>query len=149
MLDERETIPGTTSKAPYVPGMRDGVQEHIYKVPEDEKEVLSRIDCKPGDTVKVELPSIASTGYNWELDKLPEGVHCLFQEFRPTEASDPEIAGAGGTDIWTFKVRCLKVWSTIDFGLRQPWDEDASPARTCTLILMPDPQWPTEPTEGP
>lgn len=107
----------------------------IYTMGEDEKHAQAPLTCAEGDVVKVELPSVPSTGYTWELEHMPEGISFWHQHFAPREGADAETAGAGGADIFRFKVRS-RPRGSIRLGLRRIWD-DGEAVRSCLLTLMP------------
>jgi len=75
-----------------------------------------------GQNFQVVLPSNQSTGYQWQVDDITLGVlEQVNNEYQVTNKKE-NIIGAGGEEIWTFKV--LKVErSHIVMKYRRPWDK--------------------------
>jgi len=64
-----------------------------------------QIELEQGQILVVTLKSNPTTGYGWEVAEIQESI--LEQmgeaEFKPSETSEPPIAGAGGWEIFRFK----------------------------------------------
>ncbi|MFA5966953.1 MAG: protease inhibitor I42 family protein [Patescibacteria group bacterium] len=71
---------------------------------------------------QITLPSNQSTGYQWQVDDLTAGVlEQVSNEYRVVE-NGKNVVGAGGEEIWTFRV--LKVErSHIVMKYLKPWDK--------------------------
>ena len=92
------------------------------------------IRVQAGDSVKLSLAENPTTGYRWEFLKKPE-PQCVI-------ASDAYVAnpamnqiGGGGAHVWEFRAE-KKGTGTLKLGYRRPWERDAAPAKTFTLILV-------------
>jgi predicted secreted protein len=52
--------------------------------------------CTPGDIFSLSIPDNPSTGYQWGVESLPQGlVVGLDGDYTPTN-SDPQVVGGGG-----------------------------------------------------
>jgi len=79
-------------------------------------------DFPVGQEFQVVLASNQTTGYQWQVDDITAGVlEQVSNEYKIVESKD-NIVGAGGEEVWTFKV--LKVErSHIVMKYRRPWDK--------------------------
>ena len=73
---------------------------------------------------QIVLPSNQSTGYQWQVDDITEDVlSTINNEYQVTDKYDQNnIVGAGGEEIWTFKVLQAER-SHIVMKYRRPWDK--------------------------
>ncbi len=71
---------------------------------------------------QVVLPSNQSTGYQWQVDDITAGVLGQVNNEYQVVASKENIVGAGGEEIWTFKVLRIER-SHIIMKYRRPWDK--------------------------
>lgn len=85
-------------------------KEQDYKIPK-------------GTSFQIVLPSNQTTGYKWEVDDITQGVlQQVKNEYHTSKKYAEDIVGAGGEEVWTFKV--LKVErSHIVMKYRRPWDK--------------------------
>lgn len=83
----------------------------------------NNFDFPVGQQFQVVLPSNQSTGYQWQVDDITAGVlEQVNNEYQLSDKYKENIVGAGGEEIWTFKV--LKVErSHIVMKYRRPWDK--------------------------
>ena len=86
-----------------------------------QKYLTRNIGANIGDVVKITLPSNPSTGFKWELAGISD-LTVLKQdgdsEYVLPESSAP---GAGGQEIWTFKV-LKRGTSNISLAYSRPWE---------------------------
>jgi inhibitor of cysteine peptidase len=74
-----------------------------------------------GDLVKITLPSNPSTGFKWVLAGISD-TEILSQDGQPQYVlPEPPATGAGGQEIWTFKV-LKRGTSTVSMAYSQPWE---------------------------
>jgi len=73
---------------------------------------------------QIVLPSNQTTGYQWQVDDITTGVlEQVNNEYQISDKySSGNIVGAGGEEIWTFKVLQVKR-SHIVMKYRRPWDK--------------------------
>ncbi|MBN2585166.1 protease inhibitor I42 family protein [Patescibacteria group bacterium] len=76
-----------------------------------------------GNSFQIVLPSNQTTGYKWELVDLTSGVlEKVKEDYKVSTKYSEGVVGAGGEEIWTFKV--LKdERSHIVMEYRRPWDK--------------------------
>jgi predicted secreted protein len=93
----------------------------------------SRLAVRPGDVVEVRLPENGTTGYVWEVARLPPGV----REEASSLAGAGTAPGSGGTRVLRFVVddgRGLP--GALRLVLRRPWEE-AGAEEACEVLLDP------------
>lgn len=89
-----------------------------------------------GETLRLRLESNATTGYSWEVAELPPILKRTgggYEAPSPPRGGPP-IAGAGGTQDFTFTARSAGR-GTLRLVYRQPWDKKARPDRTFRLSV--------------
>jgi inhibitor of cysteine peptidase len=93
------------------------------------------IPLNAGDTLVVRLAANPSTGYTWEVKELDTAM--LEQVGEPVfESADtpPDLVGAGGTLVLTFKV--LQSGTTaLTLIYHRPWETDVEPIQTFSVTL--------------
>ncbi|HVN95769.1 MAG TPA: protease inhibitor I42 family protein [Syntrophorhabdaceae bacterium] len=85
------------------------------------------IQLKVGEAFSIVLDSNPATGYQWQLTAPPDDkiVRLVRSEYR---ASQTNLVGAGGEEIWTFStVGPGQV--TLAFKYMRPWEKDKEPER--------------------
>lgn len=89
-----------------------------------------------GETLRLRLESNATTGYAWEVAELPRILKRTGggYEAPSTPEDGPPIAGAGGTQDFTFAARSPGR-GTLRLVYRQPWDKKARPGRSFRLSV--------------
>ncbi|MFH0912491.1 MAG: protease inhibitor I42 family protein [Patescibacteria group bacterium] len=88
------------------------------------KDHRQNFDFPIGQQFKVVLPSNQSTGYQWQVTDITAGVlERVDNTYQVTDKYNTEnLVGAGGEEVWTFKV--LKVErSHIVMKYLRPWDK--------------------------
>jgi inhibitor of cysteine peptidase len=74
-----------------------------------------------GTSFQVVLPSNQTTGYKWEVTDITSGVlEEVKNTYRVTQKYAENVVGAGGEEIWTFKV-LKEERSHILMEYRKPW----------------------------
>ncbi|HEX8535330.1 MAG TPA: protease inhibitor I42 family protein [Allosphingosinicella sp.] len=93
--------------------------------------VLSR-----GETLRLRLESNGTTGYSWEVAELPRILKRTGGGYLAPSAprGGPPIAGAGGTQEFTFAARSAGR-GTLRLVYRQPWDRKARADRSFRLSV--------------
>ena len=86
------------------------------------------------DFLQVTLCSNPTTGFEWKLTDVTgqSRVEFVSKEYVPPTAN--EIAGADGTEVWTFAVHQMG-GATISMEYSQPWEGGTKAARTFDLAL--------------
>lgn len=89
------------------------------------KDNSRRIDLKPGDSFRISLPEIPSSGYRWEFSSPLnlDSLELLEDKYMPSENS--EIIGSEGTRILTLKIKG-EIDSKLELRLWQPWSGEES-----------------------
>jgi len=83
-------------------------------------------DLAVGQKFQVLLPSNQTTGYKWEINSISEGaIEQTKNEYKlSNKYSNQNIVGAGGEEIWTFKVIKIER-SRIKMKYLKSWDKTA------------------------
>jgi len=72
---------------------------------------------------QVVLPSNQTTGYQWQVDDITLGVlELVDNEYQVSDKYTTNVVGAGGEEIWTFKVKKI-ARSHVVMKYRRPWDQ--------------------------
>ena len=92
------------------------------------------VEIVAGGSLTVTLESNPTTGFQWELAGISDEavLELIDQEFVAPETA---LVGAGGKELWTFKVLNEGV-SEISMEYRRPWEEGIEPAETLTLTVI-------------
>ena len=90
-----------------------------------------RVRVAAGDLVQISLPENPSTGYRWELDRLPVGTHLVGDHVERRRQAAP---GAAGLRVLTIRVH---KGGTLSACLRRAW-EAAAPVATFTVTVTVD-----------
>jgi len=103
----------------------------------DEDDADSQVVLEQGQYLVVTLESNPTTGYRWEVvenqDSILEQVGEV--EFKPSEQSDPPIAGAGGWEIFRFKAVSAGQM-TLEHVYRRSWETDVEPVKTFSIEVI-------------
>jgi inhibitor of cysteine peptidase len=89
----------------------------------------------PGETVKLQLDSNPSTGYQWTIFGHPDQSMVAVQEndFQSASAQKKAVVGAGGVQSWTIKA--LKAGKTeLTLWYCRPWESKIA-ERQCHLTI--------------
>jgi inhibitor of cysteine peptidase len=92
------------------------------------------IKLQAGDSVKLSLAENPTTGYRWEFLAKPEPQCVIVSDAYVANPAMNQIGG-GGAHVWEFRTE-KKGTGTLKLGYRRPWEKDAAPAKTFTLILV-------------
>jgi len=88
----------------------------------------STVQLEQDDTLVVELETMPTTGFTWEVDALDGAV--VQQKGDPEyKGGEPGLVGGSGRLIFTFKA-VGRGQTSLDMVYHQPWDPDTPPART-------------------
>jgi len=93
-----------------------------------------RVTVVLGQVFTVTLESNPSTGYRWEwVDHQDSIVEQMGEaQFKPREAGDPPLVGAGGWESFDFKA-VNPGQMTLKLVYRRPWEEGVEPLKTFSL----------------
>ncbi|MGB2601340.1 MAG: protease inhibitor I42 family protein [Candidatus Omnitrophota bacterium] len=100
--------------------------EKIVRVAVDDNKTVG---LRPGQLLKLEFVSNASTGYTWQLtDSVNKGIARQIGTFRYINKSrDPKLVGAPGVQI--FRCEAMKRGKAkLVFEYLRPWEKDKPPA---------------------
>lgn len=85
------------------------------------------IKAKVGQEFRIPLKSIATAGYVWKIESLPQAIQLLRSENE--KPADDEKPGDSTTQV--FRFRALKAGEhAITFVLARPWENKAIETRT-------------------
>jgi inhibitor of cysteine peptidase len=88
------------------------------------------VELQRGQTVIVELSANRTTGYTWVA--VLNGDPVLLQQgparYVTSQSQDPNVVGAGGTEIFTFVANGVGE-QEIEFEYRRPWEKNVQPVR--------------------
>ena len=91
-----------------------------------EKHITTDINIALSGTLEVSLYSNPTTGYQWGETAQISDTSVISQDehnyIAPQDSEEP-VVGAGGKDVWTFKV-LKKGTTTIIMRYNRPWESD-------------------------
>ncbi len=99
--------------------------------------LLSGCAAKKPQTAVMKLQSNPTTGYDWEVTQEPELFEITSEYI--TDAKDSEMAGAGGTQVYTLKP-LQKGTAEVCFTYKRSWEEEADSVLSYTLKVSGDMQ---------
>jgi inhibitor of cysteine peptidase len=86
-----------------------------------QKNLTRNMIANTRDVVKITLPSNPSTGFKWEIVGISD-IAILSQEGQSQYVlPEPPATGAGGQEIWIFKV-LKRGTSSVSMAYSQPWE---------------------------
>ncbi|HEY41250.1 MAG TPA: protease inhibitor I42 family protein [Dehalococcoidia bacterium] len=90
-----------------------------------------------GKLLVIELPSNPTTGFRWELSEpVDEDLITLVESnYEPVTESTTGIAGAGGTEVWTFKALTAGN-ATIAMEYSRPWEGGEKAVETFEVTVI-------------
>ncbi|HEY90485.1 MAG TPA: protease inhibitor I42 family protein, partial [Dehalococcoidia bacterium] len=104
----------------------------------DESKDGQTIEVAAGCLVTITLESNATTGFRWELaEPVDENMLTLIDsKYIPFEAEDGDepVAGAGGTEEWTFETLAAGD-STISMAYSRPWEGGEKGVETFNVTI--------------
>jgi inhibitor of cysteine peptidase len=128
-VEEGPTVDNTTEQTD------TGVLTEVFV---DESQHGQTIEVSAGWLVTITLESNATTGFKWELSEpVDEGMLALIKsEYIPNSetSQDEPVAGAGGTEVWTFETLAPGD-TTISMAYSRPWEGGEKGAKTFTLTI--------------
>jgi predicted secreted protein len=91
--------------------------------------MVDMVTARVGEVVTIDVPSTPSTGYQWALPVVPDGVELVDTGFTP-----PPAAELGGTGSQHFRVRATRA-GTFDvvLVLGRAWEKDSVDTNTVRL----------------
>ncbi len=89
--------------------------------------ILSGCAGTKPQTAVMKLDANPTTGYEWEVTQEPELFEITSEYI--SSAEDEEIAGAGGTQVYTLKP-LQKGTAEVCFTYKRPWEEEAASVLT-------------------
>ena len=93
------------------------------------------ISLSPGETLQVELPANATTGYEWWLDDVDETVLQQIGEKEYIQApADENMVGVGGTSVWRFET-VSPGQTTLRLIYARAWEENVEPAQVFEITV--------------
>jgi predicted secreted protein len=82
-----------------------------------------------GDIATIDLPATPSTGYQWSLPTVPDGVELVGTDFTP-----PAGTTIGAAGVQHFRVRADRVGTfELGFVLSRPWEGSVEDSVTVRL----------------
>jgi len=97
------------------------------------------IEVPAGHLLVITLESNPTTGFRWELSEpIDKGILALIQsEYKPGERGkqNPPVAGAGGTEVWTFEALTAGE-VTISLEYSRPWEGGEKAVQTFNLTVV-------------
>ena len=89
--------------------------------------------ARVGEPIEVSWPARPSSGYRWECDPLPEGIHLQAERYDPEPPARP---GRGG--VQRFRLEAAHAGRfTVRFRYRRPWEPGEVDARELRVIVEP------------
>ena len=93
------------------------------------------IKAETGSEFTIVLESNPTTGYHWDIVGGLDQSVVGFIKSEYTSASDPNLVGGGGLDVWTFK--SVNAGETqITLGYYPPSNEPVDPQQTVTFTVI-------------
>ena len=100
----------------------------------DESSSGKQVSIAVGGTITVTLDSNATTGYSWELKEISDTA-VLEKTDNKYEAPTSGLIGAGGKEVWTFKVLAAGT-TTLSMEYSQPWVGGQKAAKNFALTVV-------------
>lgn len=92
------------------------------------------IAVNAGETFTIVIESNPTTGYHWDIVGELDSNTLEFISNEYTSTSDPNLAGGGGLDVWTFKA--VNTGETqITLGYYPPSNDPVDPDQTVTFTV--------------
>lgn len=92
-----------------------------------------QVALEVGQTLVLSLDSNPTTGYQWEITELDEGI--LKQTGHEYEADQPVLVGSGGKEVWRFQAQSSGS-TTLSLGYRRSWEEGVEPIQTFSVEVV-------------
>lgn len=101
---------------------------------ENAKDVRKTIELSVGQEFTVHLKSNQTTGYKWDFAE-PMPVTIVRMNWTLYNAPDPQIPGAGGEEVFSFKA-IAPGKGTIKLAYARPWEKGVAPAQMATYEVV-------------
>jgi len=138
-LDSDEKADGDKSADP-VAGRGKRVAKKKADVALTDADQGKTVKLGVGKTVSVTLEANATTGYQWQVEKIDgEGI---VQDGKPTyvpKKHAPGIVGVGGVTVFNFKAAKAGK-PTIKLVYLRPWEKDVPPVKVVKLQFVVEPK---------
>jgi inhibitor of cysteine peptidase len=115
------------------PGFCEGVKQTINKKNTAYTDPEKTIQCSVDEEFSIVLDSNPTTGYQWQLAR-PTDEKTLNLIDKKYKAPKPQLAGAGGQEVWSFKALSAGK-TTIVFEYRRPWEKEKGPVKSMSFII--------------
>jgi predicted secreted protein len=95
------------------------------------------VTVPPGKTLRIELVSVPTAGYVWEITAQPDFLELTGEAARPTDPAVQNLPGfTGGDHYLSFDFRAVSAGTgMIELAERRPWESDEPPMDTYTLTV--------------
>lgn len=91
----------------------------------------------PGESLTVQLQSIPSAGYGWEITGLPAHTNATGPEYlKLGEERDPEICGAPSIEQFLLTFDAHSPAGAVELQYRRPWLPHDEPLYRCQITLL-------------
>ena len=90
-----------------------------------------------GETLRIELVSVPTAGYVWEITTLPDILELTGEGSRPTDPAVQNLEGfTGGNHFLSFDFKAISPGTgTVELAERRPWETDEPPMDTYSLAV--------------
>ncbi len=111
------------------------VQAGVVYVGEDKKG--TEVSVPAGQTLRLELESIPTAGYSWQIVEKPDFLELTGENSRPVNPAMQNLPGfVGGNHYLSFDLKALSAGTgVLKLKESQPWDETTPPNDTFELTV--------------
>lgn len=97
----------------------------------------TQVSLRQGETLRIELGTIPTAGYVWQVVSAPSFLELTGEQTRPTDPAVQDMAGfTGGNHYMSFDFLALSAGSgEIMMVEGRPWETDEAPMDTYTLTV--------------
>jgi len=117
-------------------GARGSSGDSAHQLSLDASYSGKEVEAAVGSLVTVNLDSNPTTGFRWELAAIGDEkvLQLASQEFRQGDVAQPQMVGAGGQEVWTFKaVGEGKTNLVLEYS--RPWEGGEKAIETFTATV--------------
>ena len=105
---------------------KENVKKERPQKPDAERKAIG-----VGEEFVVKLPANPSTGYSWDVKRMPKKLELIDKEF---EQEEPIMPGKGGMQVLTFKA-LEPGRATLELQYKRPWEKDKEPAEVKRYLV--------------